>query len=185
MKCVYIDVETGGVDPRTCAMLQIAMVVEIHGDVQEKYESKIAPFPDDEIYDKALEVNNFTKEQIKEFPPPGEVYGAITDIFKRYVNRYSKQDKFFFIGYNSHAFDMPFVRKFFEKNNDKYFGSWFFYPSIDIMILAAQSLRTQRNQMLNFKLGTVAQALGVSPDPTKLHDALYDIELTREVYKRL
>jgi len=185
MKNCYIDVETGGIDPNSCALLQIGVMIEIHGEVVEQKDFKVAPFPKDEIYDDALKVNNLTKEEIKKFPKPDEVYDELIELLSRYVNRYSKHDKFFFTGYNSHAFDMPFLRKFFEKNGDKYFGSWFFYPSIDVMILAAQALMKKRSHMIDFKLFTVAQALGVSPDTALLHDAVYDIKLTREVYKKL
>lgn len=51
------------------------------------------------------------------------------------------------------------------------------------MVLAAQKLMSRRNEMIDFKLGTVAQTLGIKIDPTRLHDAMYDIELTAQVYE--
>jgi DNA polymerase-3 subunit epsilon len=36
--------------------------------------------------------------------------------------------------------------------------------------------------MENFKLSTVAKELVIITDETKLHDALYDIKLTRAIY---
>ena len=36
--------------------------------------------------------------------------------------------------------------------------------------------------MPNFKLSTVAKQLGVFVSDDKLHDALYDVDLTREAY---
>ena len=36
--------------------------------------------------------------------------------------------------------------------------------------------------MENFKLSTVAKALGVPVDETKLHDASYDIFLTKAIF---
>jgi DNA polymerase III subunit epsilon len=39
--------------------------------------------------------------------------------------------------------------------------------------------------MKDFKLSTIAEKLGITVDPSKLHDALYDVELTRESYYRL
>jgi DNA polymerase-3 subunit epsilon len=185
MKYCYIDVETGGIDHNQYALLQIAAIFQIGEDEVDRFESKLAPFPEDRLDPKALKVNNFTEEQVKEFPNPRDVYHQFIDRLTGRVNKFSKQDKFHFIGYNSHAFDMPFVRKFFEKNGDKFFGSWFFYPSIDVMILAAQALKDKRAVMPNFRLDTVAQALGISPDKTRLHEAMYDIELTREIYRRL
>jgi DNA polymerase-3 subunit epsilon len=37
--------------------------------------------------------------------------------------------------------------------------------------------------MIDFKLKTVAKELGLWVDETRLHDAEYDIELTRSVYR--
>jgi DNA polymerase-3 subunit epsilon len=165
MKFCYIDVETGGIDHNQYALLQIAAIFEVGEEEVERFESKLAPFPGDKLHPKALEVNRFTEEQVKEFPNPRDVYHEFVGKLSNRVNKFSKQDKFHFIGYNSHAF--------------------FFYPSIDVMILAAQALKDKRAVMPNFRLETVAQVLGISPDKTRLHEAMYDIELTREIYRRL
>ena len=37
--------------------------------------------------------------------------------------------------------------------------------------------------MENFKLMTTARAVGLEIDESKLHDAQYDIELTRNIYR--
>ena len=39
--------------------------------------------------------------------------------------------------------------------------------------------------MKNFKLGTVAETLGVKVDESKLHDGLYDVELTKAIYDKI
>ncbi len=39
-----------------------------------------------------------------------------------------------------------------------------------------------RAQMENFKQGTVAKTLGIAIDDSKLHDALYDIEVCKAIY---
>lgn len=185
MKYFYVDVETSGLDPFRHAILQIAAIIEKDDKKEETFKATVAPFPNDILDPVALNVGGFTEEQIKGFKEPKEVYLDLKDLLNKYVDPYNKQDKFFFVGYNSNSFDMPFVRRLFEKNNDSYFGSYFFYPSIDVMILAAEALKKKRKVMPNFKLETVAKEIGVEFDKTKLHDALYDIEVTREVYKRL
>ncbi len=43
----------------------------------------------------------------------------------------------------------------------------------------------QRHMMKDFKLHSVAAQFGIELDESKLHDAMYDIYLTYEVYKRL
>ena len=183
----FIDVETGGRDPGTCALLQIAGIIEsdTEGIEDETFNFNIKPFDGDKVDPEALAVNNLTEEEIHGFESPESVHRNLQNLFRKLVDPYDKRDKMFFVGYNSHAFDMPFMREFFRKCRDKYFGSWFFYPSIDVMLLAAHHLRDKRKWMPDFKLMTVADRLGIEVDKSKLHDALYDIEITREVYRRV
>lgn len=39
--------------------------------------------------------------------------------------------------------------------------------------------------MENFKLMTVARTMGIEIDENKLHDATYDIELTRDIFYKI
>lgn len=41
----------------------------------------------------------------------------------------------------------------------------------------------ERASLVNFKLMTVAKYLGHDVEEDKLHDALYDIELTEKIYE--
>lgn len=100
----------------------------------------------------------------------------------KYVSKYDKKDKFFLAGYNNASFDNQFLRAWFLQNNDKYFGSYFWSNSIDIMVMATPYLAPKRAEMENFKQGAVAKTLGIQVDDSKLHDALYDIEICRAIY---
>jgi hypothetical protein len=53
------------------------------------------------------------------------------------------------------------------------------------MVLATQYLQNKRIEMPNFKLVSVASAMGLDVDVSKAHDGLYDIELTYQIYKRI
>ena len=53
------------------------------------------------------------------------------------------------------------------------------------MVLATPFLAEQRSQMVNFRQGTVAKALGIPVDDTKLHDALYDIAICKAIYDKV
>ena len=68
-------------------------------------------------------------------------------------------------------------------NNDKYFGSWFWPNSLDAYVFASQKLLQQRHKMKDFQLRTVAKELGITIDEEQLHNAMYDIYLTRKIYK--
>jgi DNA polymerase-3 subunit epsilon len=39
--------------------------------------------------------------------------------------------------------------------------------------------------MSDFKLKTVCRHAGISVDESKIHDAIYDIEITRALYKKV
>ncbi len=183
MKLAFIDIETGGLDPKISPILQIAGTIEVNEQSQD-FNFYIKPFPNDKIDAKALAVNKLDPTK-PEFEAPGTVYNKLIALFQQYVNKFDKSDKFFFVGYNSHQFDMPFIREFFYKNGDKYFGSWFHYPSIDVMILAACKLLDKRCGMPDFKLATVARELGINLDGASFHAGEYDIAVTKEMFKLL
>jgi DNA polymerase III epsilon subunit-like protein len=87
------------------------------------------------------------------------------------------------VGYNA-RFDADFIRSFFEKCGDQYFGSWFWFPPIDVMNLALIKLMDKRATMPNFKLATVANVLGLEPEG-RLHEAHADIRLTQQIFNNL
>ena len=118
------------------------------------------------------------RDRILSYPAMGYVYGQFTAILNKYVDKYNKQDKFFLAGYNNASFDNQFLRAWFLQNGDKYFGSYFWSNSIDVMVLATPYLASQRSQMENFKQGTVAKALGietVSYTHLRAHETRHDL----------
>ena len=188
MKICYIDVETSGLDKEKCALLQLSGAIIIGGKLQEEFDFFVKPFEDDAIDPEALEICGFTEEQITSDPTfrnPKDVHNDFTKLLGKYVNKYKKEDKFYLAGYNSHSFDHQFLRQFFLKCGDKYMGSWFFFPSIDIMLIAAYKLIGKRHLLENFKLMTVAKFLGIEVDEEKAHSAIYDIRITRQILLEL
>ncbi|PLX90206.1 MAG: hypothetical protein C0614_01125, partial [Desulfuromonas sp.] len=118
----------------------------------------------------------------QEFLDPQDVYARLSVMFGQYVDKFNRSDKFQLIGYNAHSFDMPFLRRFWEKNGDRFFGSWFWFPCLDVMLVWAQILQEERSRMANFKLATVARHCDLEVDDGCLHDSGYDIELTRQLW---
>lgn len=185
MKLLYFDLETTGTNPARHGIHQLSGIIEIDGVERERFDFKVRPNPKAEILDEALAVADVTREQVLSYPPMEEVYDKFVAMLGRYVNKYDKTDKFFLVGYNNAAFDNQFLRGFFLQNGDNYFGSWFWSNSIDVMVLASHYLLSERKLMPNFKLSSVAKQLGIVVDDDSLHDAFYDIELTRESYQRI
>lgn len=183
MKALFFDLETTGTYPGKHGIHQISGMIVIDGEIKEKFDFKVRPNPKAEILDEALNVAGVTREQIMAYPPMEEVYRKFVDeILAKYVDRYNKKDKFFLVGYNNASFDNQFLRGWFLQNGDQYFGSWFWANCIDVMVLATPYLAARRAEMENFKQGTVAKFLGIQVDDTKLHDALYDIEICKAIF---
>lgn len=183
----FIDVETTGTNHKENGIIQIAGSVcfftEQGVEEKETFNYNVAPFDADRIEDKALEVNGVTREQLSTYPGPEVVYTKLVELFSKYCDKYNRQDKMFFIGYNA-RFDYDFMRTWWEKNGDKYFGSFFFFPPIDVMNLAIADLIKQRHLLPNFKLGTVTEHYGITTEGM-LHDADVDIEITKRLYLKL
>lgn len=184
-KLFFYDLETTGVKFWKNGIHQISGCIEIDGDVKEEFNFHVKPNPACIIEDEALKVSGVTLEQINAYPDMNIVYNQIKMMLSKYVNKYDKYDKFFLVGYNNAPFDNQFFRAFFAQNNDNYFGSYFWSSAIDVMVLAANHLKNTRHTMEDFKLKTVANTLGVTVDESKLHDALYDIYLTRAIYRKI
>ena len=165
MKLLFFDLETTGTQADKHGIHQLSGSIVINGEVKEKFDLRVQPHPGAVIEQGALDVAGVTQEQIMAYPPMRQVY-----------------DKFFLVGYNNASFDNQFLRAWFGHNGDKYFGSWFWANSIDVMVIATPYLADRRSQMVNFKQGTVAKTLGITVEDDKLHDALYDIDICKAIY---
>lgn len=184
VKLFHIDVETTGVDHNKNAMVQLSGMIEIDGEVKEKLNLLVSPVKGDLVSQEALRVIGKTMDELRDYPSASDQYNLLIKTMEKYVDRYDKSDKFYFIGYNS-RFDEAFVRRFFEKCGDVYFGSWFHWPAIDVTNLAAVHFMQNGGRPHNFKLMTVANALGIEVDEAKAHDAMYDIVITKKIYQLL
>ena len=179
MKEFWFDVETGGLDPKRDAILQIAGMIVVDGKVVEIFNYLLKPMEGKNVDPKALEINKIDPSCGQE---PEAVYSQLLGLLDTYVSKYNKQDKFHIFGYNGN-FDANFLRQFFADNGNEFFGSYFWSPVIDVMTYAGIKLMPERRNMLNFKLGTVCEHLGIELEGA--HNALSDIYATRKIWTLL
>lgn len=156
-KLLFFDLETTGVKFWRNGIHQIGGIVDIDGQEAERFDIRLAPNPAATIEQEALDVAGVTLEQVQSYQPMEEGYRQLVGILSKYVNKFDKRDKMYLVGYNNAGFDNNFLRALFQQCGDKYFGSWF-YPNC---------------------------IMGIEIDENKLHDATYDIELTRDIFYRI
>lgn len=176
MKNLYLDLETTGIKHMENGILQIAGLIEIDHQLVESFDYRVKPFPQDEITQEAFEIHGLDP---KDGNDPGIVYRDLVEMFSKYCGRFDKKDKFNLIGYSVN-FDERFLRQWFLKNNDKYFGSWFFWPYIDVMQMVAVELMAKRPQVESFKLIDIIKLYGSRL--AKAHDAMSDIKATQKLF---
>ncbi len=181
MKRLFVDVETTGTDSKINCIHQLSGCIEINGKISEGFDYKIRPFEGCVINDKALEVSGKTVDDLKLYPPEMESYFEFKNMLARYINEFDATQKFFVIGYNV-KFDVEFINAMFIRNEDLFFYSLCWGNVIDVMSLTSDILAPIRHLMPDFKLNTVAKQMGINVDETRLHDAEYDIEITRELF---
>jgi DNA polymerase III epsilon subunit-like protein len=189
LKECYIDIETTGVPNKNrtaydIGLIEIACIIEINKKEIYRFKTKVCPFKTDFVDEDALKINGVTRDEIFKYPQPLNIRLKLQQVFDKIVDKYNSEDKMIFIGYHA-EFDYEILRAFFFKTNDEFFGSYFWFPPIDVMYNAIRVLKTRRHEMENFKLKTVAKMLGIDVDEGQLHQPYYDIELTKTVENKI
>jgi len=180
-KILWIDTETTGLDPRKHDIIQLAAMVEIDGVIKDKKVWKCQPFEPEAADPKALEVNGLTLEALAKEMHPDQMHGEFCEFMAEFINRFDTHDKFYPAGFNV-KFDMDFLLNFFIACDDSFFGSWFNGYVLDAYPLYAALKARGIIDLPNLKLQTICKAAGVE---IKAHDAMSDIEATREIYEKV
>lgn len=184
-KC-FIDTETTGTDRKLHELFQISGAITDNQDkILERFDFRFRPLSVEHAEAGALEKTGMTVEKLQALPMSAtQAYEELLALFGRHCNKFDKADKMQMIAYNS-TFDSDFIREFFTKNGDNYFGSWFWSPAICVMQAAAMFLIDVRGALPNFRLETLCQSAGFAWDESKAHDASYDIDMTMKLYAYL
>ena len=181
-KIMFLDTETTGLDGEH-GIVQIAGVIDINMEKKHEFDILTNLYPGDKINARALEVNKRTHEEIQGFQPSYMAKAAMDATMQRYVSKFDKKDKFYMVGYNT-GFDHMMMSAWYKKHGDSYMMSYFFYPIIDVAQMAALYMEVtgEKKKLENFKLGTLGMYLGLIKNTDELHNALADINLTRDIF---
>lgn len=181
-KEVFLDTETTGVNPFLHGVHQIAGEIWVDGSLKDTFDFRFRPLSGTVIDLESIAISGLTLEDLKARPMKGrDAQVSLNQLLCRYVNKYDKTDKFKFIGYNA-GFDWNMMNQFWKKSGDDYFGSLFWFPPLDVCQEIFQFLGVSRRMRLpNFKLATLAKHFRINAEG--YHDALVDIQVTRELYR--
>jgi DNA polymerase-3 subunit epsilon len=158
MKQIFIDVETTGLSLKKSKVKELGFIYFLNG---KKIRSENIVYKDE-----------------------NSIYNAFLFFLNSVIDPYDPDDKAYFIAYNS-SFDFEIVRNMFLRQKNKFFNSYFKSHSICVMHRALYVNMTKNLNISSFKLGEVCKFFKIGVDNTKLHGALYDIELTYKLYKKL
>lgn len=183
MKLLWLDVETTGLNKEKCDIIQLAGIIVIDGEEKERFNLHAQPINWENIEPTSFEKTGMTLEKLKELPMPQEMYMKFVSILNKYINPYDRDDKFYIAGHNV-RFDLEFLNNFFIKMGNKYFGSYFYYHTVDLLALVTILHTAGLINLSTFKLGDIARYLDIHVDGD-LHDAQTDIDLTRKCFCKL
>ena len=183
-KIIFIDTETGGVNPEKAALIQLSGIIRIDKKDVEKFNFFIKPFENSEVNEKALEVQGRTLEELKteKYLEEKEVYKQFVNLLDKYVDKYDKTDKFIVAGYNV-RFDVDMLKAFFQRHGNNflfsYLDSSMLDPLYSIRLLQVAGILPV---LENNKLETWCKHFGIE---LKAHDSLEDIEATKKIIGKL
>lgn len=182
MKILYFDVETTGTNPKENEIVQFAAIIEIDGVVKEEVNFRCRPTRMDKIDPKALEVTGMTIEKLMEAPEPSVMARQIQTLLNKYINKFSKTDKFYPAGHNV-QFDLDFLQAFWKQHIDQFgTGSYQNWRSLDSRVFGNFLAVSGKLETDSMKLETLANYFKID---INAHDALSDIRATRQVIKKM
>ncbi len=178
---VVVDVETGGFDARTDALLEIAAVtirVAPDGGLEpcETISCHVEPFAGANIDPKALEFNGIDPDHPFRLALPETE--ALRKLFKpiRHAVKASECKRAILVGHNA-FFDLGFVNAAVARTGIKR-NPFHPFSTLDTVSLSALAF----GQTV---LARAVQAAGLPWDSSAAHSAVYDTRVTAELFCRI
>ena len=183
-KIIFIDTETGGVNPEKAALIQLSGIIRIDKKDVEKFTFYIKPFENSEVTEKALEVQGRTLEELKteKYIEEKEVYKQFVNLLDKYIDKYDRTDKFVVAGYNV-RFDVDILKAFFQRHGNNFLFSYLDSSMLDpLYSIRLLQIAEVLPVLENNKLETWCKHFGIE---LKAHDSLEDIEATKKLIGKL
>ena len=185
MNILFIDTETTGLDASKHSIIEIACAHYKDGKLQSTFQRKF--ITNTPILDMgALRVNRQTTASLLEIGKKCTEHQGAFDLMD-YLLTLDNKD-LHVCGHNVH-FDVGFVKALLSKYGIEGWDQAVSYRQLDTCdrarMLIESGIITQEMGGRGAGLKTIAQGLGVTVDETKLHGAMYDVELCAAVYYKM
>lgn len=180
-KILWFDVETGGTNEKTDALIQLSALAEINGEIVEEIDLKMKPVQGKKVSFEAISKHGMTMDMINSFESPADSFENFYSFLQRNGGAPSKLTRYIMAGYNP-EFDCRFLSEWFQDITGGPYKYWDYCQFSPLDVLT--TLRAMRyHGVINIpdtKLETVCKYFGIE---IKAHDALSDIKATRELTK--
>lgn len=177
-KVFWFDVETTGLDHINNDIIELSVIIEIDGELKESHVWHCQPYNYENISRESLSITGYTIEELRTFRKPHHVYSELIQMLSTYIDKYDRHDKFWIGGYNV-SFDINFLKTFFHKNFDNFFGSWFNYKQLDPLHLLRFMDFYNFVSLDDYKLSTACLFYNIY---LEAHNSLSDITATRDLF---
>jgi len=165
---LFFDCETGGLNPFTDEMLEIACIkTDPTGDsILQEYHTKIKPKNPERITEKAAAINGYTLDG----------WSDSIDLDKAMIEILSMASSCIFAAHNA-PFDWSFLDYAMKKRGQRWPGRWY---QIDTVSMSWPLLVS--GKVPDLKLITLAKYFNIDHDP---HRAASDTHACRQIYMAL
>ncbi|TDJ32183.1 MAG: ribonuclease T [Gammaproteobacteria bacterium] len=175
---VVVDVETGGLNPETDALLEIAaIVIDINDEGKlvpgELFSSHVTPFPGANIEPESLAVTGIDPDHpLRDALEEKEALRSVFIPIRRAL-RATQCTRAVLVGHNP-AFDLSFVHAAANRNSVKR-NPFHAFSTFDTATLAGLAY----GQTI---LARAVEAAGLNWDETRAHSAVYDATITAQLF---
>lgn len=176
-KLLFLDVETTGLDEKKHGIFQISAALQINNEIIDTFNYTFNP-GDVEIDNDALLTLN-KGEILNQSITSNKVFELFIKFLDKHCDKFSKKDKFLFVAYNAH-FDNRFIREWFLKNDNNFFGAYFHSGTIDVMVLVNFIIKQYRSSMPSISFDKVCSLFKI--DLQNAHDAEYNVDALVSLY---
>ncbi len=167
----FYDFETNGINPLTCAALQLAIISNT-GDILKNqyiypYDDKIAATEIHGIDEQKLKDNNALKSD--------DVFKELID----WVNSIYPEKNILWVAYNNFGYDQIVMESHLKRINKKVPENWYFLDLFPMVKEYYQNIKP------NYKLKTVYEHLCPNQEAVQYHCALADSICLYRIYNKL